>query len=148
MKTQQFKAALARFVKKQGDIVVELREAARDAGFTTWEACKPVVLAFISEKYGCPITVSTSNNNRGQEVLDRTHSKYEAANQAFKRLQDSLCGDADKPVRSFKRVPAPVRARVVKDTTATMVAAAIAAGLTKAELAEVLKAVKAGISFE
>lgn len=148
MKTQQFKAALARFVKKQGDIVVELREAAVDAGFTTWEDCRPVVLAFISEKYGCPIVTSTSNNNRGQEVLDSTHAKYQAALQAFKRLQDSLCGDANKPVRSFKRVPAPVRARVVKDTTATMVAAAIAAGLTKAELAEVLKAVKAGISFE
>ncbi len=148
MKTQQFKAALARFVKKSNDIVSTLRQDAVDAGFTTWEACKPVALTFISEKYGCPITVSTSNNNRGQEVLDSTHAKYEAAVQAFKRVKDALCGDADKPVRSFKRVPAPVRARVVKDTTATMVAAAIAAGLTKAELAEVLKAVKAGISFE
>jgi len=148
MKTQQFKAALARFVKKQGDIVATLRQDAIEAGFTTWEACKPVVLAFVSEEYGCPIVTSTSNNNRGQEVLDSKHATYVAALQAFKRLRDSLCGDADKPVRSFKRTPAPVRARVVKDTTATMVAAAIAAGLTKAELTEVLKAVKAGISFE
>lgn len=49
---------------------------------------------------------------------------------------------------SNKRAPAPVRARVIKPLAATMIANVIEAGLTKAELAALLEAVKAGVSFE
>lgn len=49
---------------------------------------------------------------------------------------------------SNKRAPAPVRARVIRPLAATMVSSIIDAGLTKAELAALLEAVKAGVSFE
>lgn len=49
---------------------------------------------------------------------------------------------------SNKRVQEPVRARVVRPLAATMVSSIIEAGLTKAELAALLEAVKAGVSFE
>lgn len=49
---------------------------------------------------------------------------------------------------SNKRAPAPVRARVVRPLAATMIASVIEAGLTRAELAALLEAVKAGVSFE
>lgn len=49
---------------------------------------------------------------------------------------------------SNKRVQEPVRARVVRPLAAIMIASVIEAGLTKAELAALLEAVKAGVSFE
>lgn len=49
---------------------------------------------------------------------------------------------------SNKRAQAPVRARVVRPLAATMVSSIIEAGLTRAELAALLEAVKAGVSFE
>lgn len=49
---------------------------------------------------------------------------------------------------SNKRAPAPVRARVVRPLAATMVSSIIEAGLTKAELAALIDAIRAGVSFE
>lgn len=49
---------------------------------------------------------------------------------------------------SNKRVQEPVRARVVRPLAATMIASVIDAGLTKAELAALIDAIKAGVSFE
>jgi hypothetical protein len=95
MKTQQFKAALAQFIKGSNDLVATLRQDAIEAGFTTWEAARPVVITFVSEKYGCPTVVSKSPQNKGQMVLDSKHAAYVAAQRAFGRLKEALCADAD-----------------------------------------------------
>jgi hypothetical protein len=95
MNTQAFTLALSTFIKGSNDLVRELRQAAVDAGFTTWEDCRPVVLTFISNKYGCPTVVSKSPQNKGQLVLDSKHAAYVAAQRAFGRLKEALCADAD-----------------------------------------------------
>lgn len=95
MNTQAFTLALSAFIKGSNDLVQTLRQAAVEAGFHTWEAARPVVIAFVSEKYGCPTVVSKSPQNKGQMVLDSKAATYVAAQRAFGRLKESLCGDAD-----------------------------------------------------
>ena len=69
MNTQAFTLALSAFVKGSNDLVAALRRAAVDAGFRTWEDCRPVVLDFISQKYGCPTVVSKSPQLSGTRTL-------------------------------------------------------------------------------
>jgi hypothetical protein len=95
MNTQAFTLALSTFIKGSNDLVATLRKAAVDAGFKTWEDCRPVVITFVSEKYGCPTVVSKSPQNKGQLVLDSKHAAYVAAQRAFGRLKEALCADAD-----------------------------------------------------
>jgi len=95
MNTQAFTLAISTFIKESNERVATLRQAAVDAGFTTWESARPVVLAFISEKYSCPTVVSKSPQNKGQMVLDSKHAAYVAAQRAFGRLKEALCADAD-----------------------------------------------------
>lgn len=95
MNTQAFTLALSAFIKGSNDLVATLRKAAVDAGFRTWEDCRPVVLTFISEKYSCPTVVSKSPQNKGQMVLDSKAATYVAAQRAFGRLKEALCADAD-----------------------------------------------------
>jgi hypothetical protein len=95
MNTQAFTLALSTFIKGSNDLVATLRKAAVDAGFKTWESARPVVITFVSEKYGCPTVVSKSPQNKGQMVLDSKHAAYVAAQRAFGRLKEALCADAD-----------------------------------------------------
>lgn len=95
MNKEAFTLALSTFIKGSNDLVRELRKAAVDAGFKTWEDCRPVVLTFISEKYSCPTIISKSPQNKGQMVLDSKHAAYVAAQRAFGRLKEALCADAD-----------------------------------------------------
>lgn len=92
----QAKAAIDAFVLTQNTAVAVFRQSMVDAGFTTPEDCKPVVMQWVSKKYACPIVVSTSNRNKGQDVLDRTSAGFVNADKAFKRLMEDLTGDADK----------------------------------------------------
>jgi hypothetical protein len=95
MNTQAFTLAISTFIKESNERVATLRQAAVDAGFKTWEDCRPVVLDFISNKYSCPTVVSKSPQNKGQLVLDSKHAAYVAAQRAFGRLKEALCADAD-----------------------------------------------------
>jgi hypothetical protein len=76
-------------------LVQTLRKAAVDAGFTTLEDCKPVILEWASTKYGVPLVESKSPRNKGEMVLDRAAAKFEAAKKAAQRLLEALGGDAD-----------------------------------------------------
>lgn len=95
MNTQAFTLAISTFIKESNERVATLRQAAVDAGFKTWEDCRPVVLTFVSTKYGCPTVVSKSPQNKGQMVLDSKAATYVAAQRAFGRLKEALCADAD-----------------------------------------------------
>lgn len=92
----QAKAAIDAFVLTQNTAVAVFRQSMVDAGFVSAEDCKPVIMQWVSKKYACPIVVSTSNRNKGQDVLDRTSPNWVNADKAFKRLMDDLTGDADK----------------------------------------------------
>jgi|SanBayMetagenome_1026888.scaffolds.fasta_scaffold04273_9 hypothetical protein len=89
-------AAIDAFVLTLNTATAVFRQGMVDAGFTTAEDCKPVVMAWASKKYACPIVVSTSNRNKGQDVLDRSSAGFTNADKAFKRLMEDLTGDADK----------------------------------------------------
>jgi hypothetical protein len=91
-------AAIDAFVLTLNTATKVFRQSMVDAGFTTAEDAKPVVMQWVSKKYACPIVVSTSNRNKGQNVLDRSAKSWMAADQAFKRLMDDLTGDADAKV--------------------------------------------------
>jgi hypothetical protein len=67
-------------------------------GLGTVEDARPVVLAWASDKYACPLVESQSNRNKGQKVLDRSHAAFMRADKAFKRAMEDLTGDADAKV--------------------------------------------------
>ena len=92
----QAKAAIDAFVLTQNTAVAVFRQSMVDAGFVSVEDARPVVMQWVSTKYSCPIVVSTSNRNKGQNVLDRSSAGFVNADKAFKRLMDDLTGDADK----------------------------------------------------
>jgi hypothetical protein len=128
MKTQQFKAALAQFIKGSNDLVATLRKAAVEAGFTTWEDCRPVVIDFISQKYNCPVVVSKSPQNKGQLVLDSKHAAYVAAQRAFGRLKEALCADADAaPAAKAEKADNKVEEFETPEEIAELAAALVAA---------------------
>jgi hypothetical protein len=91
-------AAIDAFVLTLNTATKVFRQSMMDAGFTTAEDCKPVVMQWTSKKYGIAIVVSTSNRNKGQQVLDRDSAAFTKADKAFKRLMDDLTGDADAKV--------------------------------------------------
>lgn len=93
----------------------------------------------IGEKYG----VEPHESRKGGTLTFTKDSAEEQRLKRIRRLHPDMAGDA-----SNKRAPAPVRARVIKPLAASMIASIIDAGLTKAELAALLEAVKAGVSFE
>jgi len=121
-------AAIDAFVLTLNTATKVFRQSMVDAGFTTAEDCKPVVMQWVSNKYNCPIVVSTSNRNKGQNVLDRSAKSWMAADQAFKRLMDDLTGDADAKV-SAKAEGAPADAKDEIEVPADI--AALAARLVK-----------------
>ena len=51
--------------------VMQLRTTFVSLGLGTVEDARPVVLAWASDKYACPLVTSESNRNKGQMVLDR-----------------------------------------------------------------------------
>lgn len=129
MSMQQFKDAIKAFVRIEQDAVRNLRQAAIDAGFPTWEAAAPSVLAWASETYGVGIVVSTSPRNRGELVLDSTAKGYAAARTAMRRVREALTGDADADVEEASNkttekvvfeVPAEVAALAAKLVAATL----------------------------
>jgi hypothetical protein len=91
-------AAIDAFVLTLNTATKTFRQSMVDAGFTTPEDAKPVVMQWVSKKYGIAIVVSTSNRNKGQNVLDRDSAAFTKADKAFKRLMDDLTGDADAQV--------------------------------------------------
>ena len=92
----QANAVIDAYVLSCNTATKTFRQGMVDAGFTTAEDCKPVVMQWVSKKYACPIVVSTSNRNKGQNVLDRDSAGFVNADKAFKRLMEDLTGDADK----------------------------------------------------
>jgi hypothetical protein len=90
--------ALNTYADAANEGVKQLRTAFVRLGLGTAEDCKPVVMAWVSKKYACPIVISTSNRNKGQNVLDRESAAFTKADKAFKRLMDDLTGDADAKV--------------------------------------------------
>lgn len=109
-----------------------LQAAAKRVPFNVYEK---TVIGVIAEKYS--VTLNP----------DGTLPKSDAgAYQRLKRLRRAHPEFAG--TRQNKRAPEPVRARVVARVAGEVVAALVAAGLSKAEVDGVLKAVKAGITFE
>jgi len=78
--------------------VTQLRTTFVSLGLGTVEDARPVVLAWASDKYACPLVISESNRNKGQMVLDRSHAAFMRADKAFKRAMEDLMGDADAKV--------------------------------------------------
>jgi hypothetical protein len=78
--------------------VKRLRTTFVSLGLGTVEDARPVVLAWASDKYACPLVTSESNRNKGQMVLDRSHAAFMRADKAFKRAMEDLMGDADAKV--------------------------------------------------
>jgi hypothetical protein len=78
--------------------VTQLRTTFVSLGLGTVEDARPVVLAWASDKYACPLVVSESNRNKGQQVLDRSNAAFMRADKAFKRAMEDLMGDADAQV--------------------------------------------------
>jgi hypothetical protein len=90
--------ALNTYVLAMSEGVKRLRTTFISLGLGTVEDARPVVLAWASDKYACPIVVSASNRNKGQQVLDRSHAAFVAADRAFRRAIEDLTGDADAKV--------------------------------------------------
>jgi hypothetical protein len=78
--------------------VTQLRTEFVRLGLGTAEDARPVVLAWASDKYACPLVVSESNRNKGQQVLDRSNAAFMRADKAYKRAMEDLTGDADTKV--------------------------------------------------
>ncbi len=78
--------------------VTQLRTTFVSLGLGTAEDARPVVLAWASDKYACPLVTSESNRNKGQQVLDRSNAAFMRADKAFKRAMEDLMGDADAKV--------------------------------------------------
>ena len=95
MNKQSLFSAFNAYVAGSQTLVETLRKAAVDAGFTTLEDCRPVVMEWASKKYGVPLVESKSPRNKGEMVLDRAAEKFEAAKKAAQRLLEALGGDAD-----------------------------------------------------
>jgi len=87
--------AMDSFVAVVGTAVQTLREAVVEAGFTTVEDVRPLVLEWASKRHGVALVESKSNRNKGELVLDRTNPSFAAADKAYKRMVESLIGDAD-----------------------------------------------------
>ena len=78
--------------------VTQLRTTFISLNLGTIEDARPVVLAWASDKYACPLVTSESNRNKGQQVLNRKHDAFMRADKAFKRAMEDLMGDADAKV--------------------------------------------------
>jgi hypothetical protein len=78
--------------------VTQLRAEFVRLGLGTVEDARPVVLAWASDKYACPLVTSESNRNKGQQVLDRGNAAFMRADKAYKRAMEDLMGDADAKV--------------------------------------------------
>ncbi len=91
-------AALNQYADAANEGVKRLRTTFMGLGLSTAEDARPVVLAWASQKYGCPLVTSESNRNKGQMVLDRKHDAFMRADKAFKRAMEDLMGDADAKV--------------------------------------------------
>jgi hypothetical protein len=87
--------ALNQYADAANEGVKRLRTTFVSIGLSTVEDARPVVLAWASTKYACPLVISESNRNKGQQVLDRTHDAFMRADKAFKRAMEDLTGDAD-----------------------------------------------------
>jgi hypothetical protein len=108
-----------------------LQEAAKRVSYPAYEtAC----IQAIAAKYG------TALNEDG------TLPKADAA--AYQRLKRLRRAHPEFVGGSRQHKAEPVRSRVVARVATDVIAALVAAGLSKAEVAGVLKAVKDGITFE
>ncbi len=90
--------ALNTYAAAVNEGVKRLRAEFVRLGLGTAEDARPVVLAWASDKYACPLVTSESNRNKGQMVLDRKHDAFMRADKAFKRAMEDLMGDADAKV--------------------------------------------------
>ncbi len=90
--------ALNQYADAANEGVKRLRTTFVSIGLSTVEDARPVVLAWASDKYACPLVVSESNRNKGQQVLDRGNAAFMRADKAFKRAMEDLTGDADAKV--------------------------------------------------
>ena len=141
-------AAFSQFATIVGGASAALVAALRKAGFTTRESAREQAMIWVGAQMGVAIVESQSAFNKGEAAFDRTSPKFEGAKTALRRLMDTAFEPAAAAAPSNKRAPAPVRARTVKAVADTVVSAIIEAGLTKAELAALIEAVKAGVSFK
>jgi hypothetical protein len=117
--------ALNTYVLTMSEGVTQLRTTFVSLGLATAEDARPVVLAWASDKYACPLVTSESNRNKGQMVLDRGNAAFMRAEKAFKRAMDDLMGDADAKVSAKAEGDAKEEIEVPADI------AALAARLVK-----------------
>jgi hypothetical protein len=90
--------ALNTYADAANEGVTQLRAAFVRLGLGTVEDARPIVLAWASQKYACPLVTSESNRNKGSHVLERSHAAFMRADKAFKRAMQDLTGDADAKV--------------------------------------------------
>lgn len=107
-----------------------LVEALREAGYTTREDSRVLVLEWAAKKLGCPLVKSSHHLSKTAYILDASSPKFAAASKAVQRVMDVLQGE--KRVSNKKEAAEPVV--IAKKTVAAFEAQVLALGLTKAEL--------------
>lgn len=107
-----------------------LAQALIDAGYTTREDARPVVVEWAAKRARCPLVESSHHLSKTAFILDASSPKFSAASKAVQRVMDVLQGE--KRVSNKKEAAEPVV--IAKKTVAAFEAQVLALGLTKAEL--------------
>lgn len=83
-----------------------LVKALREAGYTTREDARVLVLEWAAKKLDCPLVKSSHHLSKTAYILDASSPNYAAARQAVGRMMDVLQGE--KRVSNKKEAAEPV----------------------------------------
>jgi len=85
------------------DSRVQLIQRMRDAGYTTLEECKPIVIEWACIKTGATFNVSKA----GKVMLDSSHAKYEGAKTVVRDVMHMLAGTTRRQTQAKKEPADP-----------------------------------------
>jgi len=81
----------------------QLIKGMHDAGYTTLEACKPIVIEWACAKTGAQFNVSKA----GKVMLDSSHPKYESAKTTVRDVMLMLAGTTRRQTQAKKEPTDP-----------------------------------------
>ena len=81
----------------------QLIKGMQDAGYTTLEACKPIVIEWACAKTGAQFNVSKA----GKVMLDSSHPKYESAKTTVRDVMLMLAGTTRRQTQAKKEPADP-----------------------------------------
>ena len=111
------------------DSRVALIKGMKDAGYTTVEACRPIVIEWACEKTGAEYRETKA----GKVVLVSDHPKYEGAKTVVRDIMHMIEGTTRRQASSAKKEPQDAVAKILE----------ACAKLTPAEQRKALKAMGA-----